>query len=57
MLDWLCAVIDDEELVRSNYNDMDAETIERILEIFLRVNRIKDKEDSLKNLKETGKVV
>lgn len=49
LLDWLVAATDREDLVRKNYNEMDTETIYRILEIFKRVNKIKEKEEKLKN--------
>ena len=49
LLDWLVAATDREELVRENYNDMDTDTIYRILEIFKRVNKIKEREEKLKN--------
>lgn len=42
--DWVVAVTDDEDLVRAHYDEMDTETIERILAIFKRVNRIDEKE-------------
>ena len=34
LCDWLVAVTDDEELIRENYNDIDSETIYRMLAIF-----------------------
>ena len=49
LLDWLVAATDREELVRENYNEMDTDTIYRILEIFKRVNKIKEREEKLKN--------
>ena len=64
LLEWLCAVFDDSvgvgetaekrrderiEFVKKNYNQMDSEMIEKILEIFKRVNRITEKEEKLKN--------
>ena len=50
LLDWLVAVFDDEEFVVNNYNDMDAEFIEKTLEIFKRINHIDEKEEKLKKL-------
>ena len=49
LLDWLVAATDREELVRENYNDMDTDTIYRILEIFKRVNKVAEREEKLKN--------
>lgn len=57
VFDWLCAVFDDEALIRKYYNDLDTGTIERVLEIFKRINKIQEKEDELKNIQATGKVV
>ena len=49
LMDWLIAVIDDEQLVVDNYNEMDTGTIEKILAIFKRVNKIDEKEEKQKN--------
>lgn len=49
LMDWLIAVFDDEQLVVENYNEMDTGTIEKILAIFRRVNKIDEKEDKQKN--------
>lgn len=58
VMDWLIAVTDDEELIVANYDDLDTETIEKILSIFRRVNRIDEKEEKLKNMEmERKKVV
>lgn len=54
LCDWLVAVLDDEELVRENINDIDSDTIYRLLDIFRRVNRIDEKEEKLKNVKTPG---
>lgn len=50
VMDWLIAATDDEQLILDNYEEMDTETIEKILSIFRRVNRIDEKEAKLKNL-------
>ena len=50
VFDWLIAATDDPELIKENYESIDTETVEKILEIFKRVNRIKDKEDRLKKM-------
>jgi len=49
LMDWLIAVVDDESLIVENYNDMDTSTIEKILAIFKRVNKIDEKEEKQKN--------
>lgn len=52
LLDFLVAVFDDPELVRTNYDNMTAEDIERILEIFGRVNHITEKEEKARKNRE-----
>lgn len=49
LMDWLIAVVDDEQLIVDNYNEMNTETIEKILVIFKRVNKIDEKEEKQKN--------
>ena len=49
-MDWLIAVFDNEALVLENYDAMDTGTIEQLLEIFRRVNRIDEKEQKPKNV-------
>lgn len=48
--DWLIAVTDNEELVKANYNLINQDTIDKMVDIFVRVNKIKEKEEKLKNL-------
>ena len=50
VMDWLIAVFDDEALVLENYDGMDTGTVEQLLEIFRRINRIDEKEQKQKNL-------
>ena len=50
VMDWLIAVLDDEALVLENYDSMDTNTVEQLLDIFRRVNRIDEKEQKQKNL-------
>ena len=52
LLDFLVAVFDDEQLVRDNYNDMTAEDIEKVLEIFGRLNHINEKEEAARKNRE-----
>ena len=54
LYDWLVAVTDNEELIQQNYDDIDSDTIYRMLEIFRRVNKISEMEDKLKNVKTPG---
>lgn len=49
-MDWLIAATDDEQLVLDNYDSMDTGTIEKILSIFKRVNKIEEKEAKIKNM-------
>lgn len=49
IFEFLIAATDDEALIRENYDEMDTETIERILSIFRRVNKIDEKEAKQKN--------
>ena len=55
VMDWLIAAVDDEELILQNYDEMSTETIEKILSIFRRVNKIDEKEEKLKNLEKERK--
>ena len=57
LMDWLIAATDDEKLIFENYNDMSTETIEKILEIFKRVNKINEKEEKQKNAESRMKKV
>ena len=49
LCDWLVAVTDNEQLIRDNYNDIDSDTIYKLLAIFRRVNKIDEMEAKLKN--------
>lgn len=49
LCDWLVAATDDEELIRENIDEIDSETIYRILAIFRRINKIDELEAKLKN--------
>ena len=55
LMDWLIAATDNEELILANYDEMDTATIEKILTIFRRVNKIDEKEEKLKNMEKTRK--
>ena len=50
VMDWLIAATNDEQLVLDNYDTMDTGTIEKILSIFKRVNRVEEKEEKIKNM-------
>ncbi len=56
-MDWLIAVTNDAELITENYNDIDTQTIEDLIIIFKRVNRIDEKAERRKNLQETKGVM
>lgn len=55
VMDWLIAATDDEELIKKYYDELDTETIEKMLEIFKRVNKIAEKDEKLKNMEATRK--
>lgn len=57
VMDFLIAATDNEQLIVDNYNEMDTGTIELILAIFKRVNKIDEKEAKLKNLQADRKKV
>ena len=57
LMDWLIAVTNDEELIRAHYDELDADVIMRMLEIFKRINKITEKEEAAKNRQTAGKVV
>ena len=50
IMDFLIAVTDDEQLILDNYDSIDVETIEKILAIYKRLNKIDEKEQKRKNL-------
>ena len=52
LFDFLVAVFDNEEIVRANYDDLTAEDIEKILEIFGRINHINEKEEAARKNRE-----
>lgn len=45
LFDWLVAVTDDSRLVARNYDQLDSDTIEKILHIFCRLNHIDEREE------------
>ena len=49
VMDWLIAATDDEKLIAENYDEMDVGQVNRILEIFKRVNKFVTKEADSKN--------
>lgn len=49
VMDFLIAATDDEQLIVENYDEMDTGTIETILTIYRRVNKIDEKEAKQKN--------
>lgn len=48
VFDFLIAATDDPELIAENYDDLDTGTVEKILMIFKRVNKIDEKEERQK---------
>lgn len=55
VIDWLVAATDMPDLIIENYHELDTEVINRILEIFRRVNRIDEMEEKAKNGVATAK--
>ncbi len=49
LFDFLVAVFDDAKFVQRHYDNMTAEDIDKIVEIFCRVNGISEKEEQAKN--------
>lgn len=52
LFDFLIAVFDDGNFVKSHYDDMTTEDIEKILEIFGRINHIEEKEEAARKNRE-----
>lgn len=50
VFDWLIAVTDDPELIEEHYDELDTGTIEKLLSIFRRINKIDEKDEKLKNV-------
>lgn len=49
LFDFCCAVTDDARFVVRHYDEMDTETIMKMVEIFKRLNKITEKEEQAKN--------
>ena len=54
LFDWLVAVTDDEQLISENYDEMDTDTIYRMLSIHRRVDKVDELEAKLKNVTTPG---
>lgn len=52
LYDFLVSVFDDMEFVRDNYNDMDAEQVDRALKIFSRLNHVEEREEQARKNRE-----
>lgn len=52
LYDFLVSVFDSSDFVRDNYDELDADTIERIVEIFGRINHITEKEEQARKNRE-----
>ena len=50
--DFLVAAFNDSAFVRSNYNEMDAEILDRVCKIFGRINHIDEKEEAARKNRE-----
>ena len=54
LFDWLVAVTDNEQLISDNYDELDTETIYRLLAIHRRVDKVDELETKLKNVATPG---
>ena len=54
LCDWLVAVTDDEELIRENLDEIDTDTIYKMLAIWKRINKVAELEEKLKNARTPG---
>ena len=52
LYDFLVAVFDDNTIVREHYDELDADTIDRIVKIFGRINHVDEKEEAARKNKE-----
>ena len=52
LYDFLVAAFDDNIFVREHYDDLDADTIDKIVKIFGRINHIDEKEEAARKNKE-----
>jgi hypothetical protein len=52
LFDFLVAAFDSSEFVRDHYDEMDADTIDRVCKIFGRLNHIDEKEEAARKNKE-----
>ena len=52
LYDFLVSAFDDKEFVRSHYDEMDADQVEKIIEIFGRINHINEKEEAARKNRE-----
>lgn len=52
LYDFLVAAFDDSELVKNNYDEIDADTVDRICKIFGRLNHIDEKQEAARKNKE-----
>lgn len=52
LYDFLVSVFDDVSIVRDHYDEFDAETIDRLVKIFGRINHVDEKEEAARKNKE-----
>ena len=51
LYDWLVAVTDDEDLIRRHYDEIDTDTVYKLLAIHRRLDKVDEMEARLKNAK------
>ena len=49
LMDWVTAVVDDPAYTKAHFDNMTSEDIYRMLDIFLRLNKIDEMEEAIKN--------
>lgn len=49
LMDWVSAVVDDPAFTKKHFDNMTSEDIYRLLDIFLRLNKIDEMEEQVKN--------
>ena len=54
LMDWVTAVVDDPDFTKKHFDKMTSEDVYRLLEMFLRLNKIEEMEQHIKNLEATA---
>lgn len=54
LMDWVSAVVDNPDFTKKHFDNMTSADIYRLLELFLRLNKIEEMEQQVKNLEATA---